>query len=580
MAAGAGAIWVANSGDGTVTRIDPRTRKAVATIGVGGSPQAIVVARGRAWVTVDARTVPSAGVAGAVAGGGTVRIDAPYDVSSMDPALSYDGESAQLLYATCAKLLNYPDRGGAAASEIVPEVAQALPSVSADGRSYTFVIRPGFRFSPPSNQAVTAQTFKDSIERTLNPRMKSPVAYVFADIAGAAAYMAGRAPHISGVVARGNTLTIRMVAPAPDLPARTTLPELCAVPSDTPIDPRGLRVIPSAGPYRVASYTPGQGIVLTRNRNYHGARPHRPQRIVMTVGVSSRHAIAQVRAGTADYALEGEIDRTDGPWLAARYGAGSRAARHGRQQYFVQAAPQLDFLALNSQRPLFASRRMRQAVNYAIDRSALARLGDEYDPLPEHVTEDYLPPGIPGYGDVRGYPLRPDVRRARALAGHHRGATAVLWTCDFAPCQQQAQIVKTDLAAIGIRLVIETFPDQTLNAKLASAHAPFDIAWLGWIPDYPDPGAMLNVLLSSGTVLPKFQDARSRAQLAVAASLGGTKRYLAYGRLDRALVRDAAPFVAFGNQSGHELFSARMGCQVYGVYGADLGNLCVRKGAR
>jgi YVTN family beta-propeller protein len=577
VATGGGGVWVANSGDGTVTRIDPRTAKPVATIRVGGSPQQIAVARGRAWVTVDARTVPGAQAA---ASGGTVRIDAPSDVTSMDPALSYDNESAQLLQATCAKLLNYPDRSGAAGSELIPEVAQSLPSVSADGRSYSFVIRRGFRFSPPSDQAVTAQTFKDSIERTLSPQMKSPVASEYRDIAGAAAYMAGRASHISGVVVRGNTLTIRLIAPAPDLPARTAQPALCAVPSDTPIDPRGVRVIPSAGPYRVASYTPGQGIVLTRNPNYHGARPHRPQRIVMTVGVSSRRAVAQVQAGTADYALEGEVGRADGPRLAARYGAGSRAARHGRQRYFAEPEAQLDFLALNSQRPLFASRRMRQAVNYAIDRSALARLGDEFDPLPEHVTEDYLPPGIAGYGDVRGYPLRPDLRRARALVGGRRGATAVLWTCDYTPCPQQAQIIKTDLAAIGIGLVTKAFPDQTLDAKVARAHAPFDIAWQGWLPDYLDPDAMLNALLSGGTVLPAFQDVGARAQLAAAARLGGTKRYLAYGRVDSELVRDAAPFVAFGNGSTHELFSARMGCQVYGVYGADLANLCVRNGAR
>ena len=79
----------------------------------------------------------------------------------------------ELLYATCAQLVNYPDKAGPAGSQLTAEVAQSLPTRSADGRTYTFKIRPGFRFSPPSNQPVTAQTFKDSIERTLNPRMDS-----------------------------------------------------------------------------------------------------------------------------------------------------------------------------------------------------------------------------------------------------------------------------------------------------------------------------------------------------------------------------------------------------------------------
>ena len=95
----------------------------------------------------------------------------------------------------------------------MPEAAQSLPTRSADGKSYTFTIRRGFRFSPPSNESVTAQTFKYTIERTLTPRMRSPLAPEFRDIVGASAYMAGKATHISGVVAHRNALTIRLTAP-------------------------------------------------------------------------------------------------------------------------------------------------------------------------------------------------------------------------------------------------------------------------------------------------------------------------------------------------------------------------------
>ena len=199
VSVGAGSVWVANSGDGTVTRIDPATNKTIATIAVGGSPQAITVVGGRAWVTVDAQTL---GAGGRASEGGTARLDTFYDIGSMDPAVSYETLSSQLLYATCAKLLNYPDRAGLAGSQLVPEVAQSLPARSADGKSYTFAIRSGFRFSPPSTERVTAQTFKATIERTLNPAMKSPIAREFADIVGADAYMAGKTFDIAGVTAK------------------------------------------------------------------------------------------------------------------------------------------------------------------------------------------------------------------------------------------------------------------------------------------------------------------------------------------------------------------------------------------
>ena len=96
----------------------------------------------------------------------------------------------------------------------------------------------------------------------------------FDDIVGVPAFIAGQTDHIAGVIADGDMLTIRLTEPAPDLLVRLAQPFFCAVPTDTPIDPEGLRAIPSAGPYQVASYTPGQGVVLTLNPNYHGNRPH------------------------------------------------------------------------------------------------------------------------------------------------------------------------------------------------------------------------------------------------------------------------------------------------------------------
>jgi peptide/nickel transport system substrate-binding protein len=557
-----------------VTRIDPKTEKAIATIDVGGSPQAITVAGGRAWVTVDAQTIPSAGPASV----GRARVDSPVDVDYTDPALAYTPLSWQVLYATCAKLLNYPDKAGLAGSQLVPEVAQSLPDRSADGKSYTFTIRQGFRFAP--NEPVTAQTFKRTIERTLNPAMKSPAASESADIVGAGAYMAGRAAHITGITARANTLKIRLRSPAPNLLARLAEPFFCAVPSNTPTEPQGERAIPSAGPYRVTSYTPRQGVLLTRNPNYHGSRPHRLAQIELRVGIPGQRAIAQVEADTADYAVDGDVDSADAATLAARYGPGSPAAKSGRQQYFVNPQPETDFLALNTHRPLFADMRLRRAISYAIDRAALARLGNAGDPLPEHPTDHYLPPGVPGYRDIHIYPRTADLAKARQLAKGHTGATAVLYTCEGLVCAQQAQIITTDLAAIGLRVVVKAFQAPVLFTRLATPGEPFDISYASWMADYPDPQAVLDALLEDRSNFPPFDDPSYRAKLGAAARLIGPERYLSYARLDADLARNAAPLVAYGNASSHELFSARMGCQIHGVYGIDLAALCIKRSAR
>ncbi len=169
------------------------------------------------------------------------------------------------------------------------------------------------------------------------------------------------------------------------------------------------------------------------------------------------------------------------PSGSPRATAGSAAAKRGRQQYFVGAGPQLDLFALNTHRSLFADPRLRRAANCAIDRARLARLGDEYAPLPEPPTDHYLPPGLPGYAKLHIYPFSPDVAKARRLAAGRTRTTAVLYTCNVTPCDQQAQIVKTDLAAIGIRLTVKAFTDATLYAKAATPGEPFDVAWLGWL---------------------------------------------------------------------------------------------------
>ena len=95
-------------------------------------------------------------------------------------------------------------------SQLVPEVARSLPTLSPDGRTYTFTIRPGFRFSPPSNESVTAATFKYSIERSVDSRMNGTAPAYLGDIVGVKAFRAGKTRHIAGIRARGDTLTIRL----------------------------------------------------------------------------------------------------------------------------------------------------------------------------------------------------------------------------------------------------------------------------------------------------------------------------------------------------------------------------------
>ena len=183
---------------------------------------------------------------------------------------------------------------------------------------------------------------------------------------------------------------------------------------------------------------------------------------------------------------------------------------------------------------------------------------------------------MPGYRDARVYPLTPDLAKARALA-KGAGRTAVLYTCDLSPCAQQAQILKNDLAAIGLQVKVSAFPVLTMFARVRRPGEPVDIASVGWIANYPDPADMLPSMLEDSTIFPTFNNTTYQRRLADTGRLTGPRRYLAYGKLDIDLARNAAPLLAFGNSSSSDFFSARIGCQTYGSpYGLDLAALCLR----
>ena len=569
------ALWVANGRDGTVMRLDPRSGEVEKKIRLGGTPNAFASAGEHVWVSLAPAPPRS------VAAGGVARLTTENLFGSLDPAFPV---FPQLGYATCANLVTYPDKPAPEGSRIVPEVAEAVPSATAGGTTYTFKIRRGFRFSPPSNEAVTALTFKSTIERVTNPRMKSPLAELYSGIVGYRAYVSGKARAISGIVARRGTLTIRLMRPDGGFLANLADGTACAVPRDTPADPGGINEIPSAGPYYIASYTPRQQLVLRRNPNYRGDRPHRLDEIVITIGVDPARAVEQIEAGKVDYALDGVGEA--GARLRSAYGPGSEAAKAGHQQYFISEAPGMRYLHMNTSRPLFSQVRLRRAVNYAIDRSALGAQGRRFGQGVfdgGRPTDDYLPRSIPGAADFNLYSVSgPDLARAKHLAGRMH-ATAIMYTTNLPLWQQEAQIIRRNLKPLGIDVQVKEFPIGDYFTRLGRRGEPFDLAVSGWYFGSTDPIRMLKIFDGStiratgNTNFSYFNDPAFNRKLAAVAKLSGATRYRAAGRLALEVARDTAPVAAITTTASLDFFSTRIGCQVYQpVYGMDLAALCLR----
>jgi DNA-binding SARP family transcriptional activator/ABC-type transport system substrate-binding protein len=525
---GDGALWVTNDILGTVTRIDPQT-DATRDYHVG---HLVTITTSRNLVAVDVSPTYLDLVAALKGQVLQVRFSQDW-IDDPDPAVGGQPGAnewpwlQQLLYATTARLLTYRDAPAPGGWRLVPEIAASLPAVSPDGRTYTFRIRHGYRFSPPSNQPVTAQTFKYSIERALSPTLgnNAPAVAVASDIVGVDAYRARRSAHVTGIRVRGDALSITLTRPAPDLPERMALAYFAPVPVGTPVVVNGLRdPIPSAGPYYLTHNQGGVVAIVRRNPNYHGHRPRHLDAIVYSPQPNVGEDIAAIDAGKADYIAE------PGPAVSGGQLARGYAQSEGsRRRYFTTPLLAIDELAFNTTHGVLRSARLRRAVNLALDRPALAAaLGDQ-------ATDRYLPPGIPGYRQQHVYPLTgPDAGHARALSGTVR-EPVTLNVCAQPSCLEVGSIVAADLGRIGIRTVVRHYAgDIAPLTKRPGA----DIVLARAFAPYPDPVAALRAALGH----------RYATRLDAIAQLDRSRRMAAAEKLEHELLSQEAPPRPSGSQ--------------------------------
>jgi peptide/nickel transport system substrate-binding protein len=481
------------------------------------------------------------------------------DFPSLDPALAQTQQAWELEYATCGKLVNYPPRSGYRGTRLVPDLAAALPRISPDRLTYTFTIRSGRRLS--NGDPVTAASFARAFERARSEELLSPAAPYLREVAG--------------WQARGQTLTIRLKTVAPDFTQRLALPYFCAVPTWAPN--HQVDDLPSAGPFEIANYHRGRSLRLRRNPYYRGPRRPSVSAILYQFGAFGSQIRLELEQGSADY---GQISPAAFQALTSKFGG-------DRKHLFVVQQPVVAYLALNTQRPLFRDNpALRRAVNYALDRPDLARLFGQGGAVP---TDEYLPPGFPGYESKHVYPVGlPNLAAARRLArGHLRGGHAVFLSCGSQDCNDRAVVVADSLKKIGLHVRIDSAPGLGQFTLATVKGTRFDIADVITRPDYGDPYALVDKLLDSrvirdagNTNISYFESTRFDRSIDAAQQLTGIARDRAYGRLGLAVARTEAPLAAYAVLNARVFVSARVGCVTYQpVYGLDLAGVCLRAGS-
>ena len=517
--------------------------------------------------------------------GGTIKIALAGNIDYLDPALAYYQSTWQIEYSTCVKLTNYPDLPGDAGRVITPEAASALPTISADGLTYTYTV-PAGKFKFNTGEPVTAATFQHALERDLNPKQASYFGAVFLApfIKGASDYKGKPGEHVSGITVSGDQLTIHTTQKDGSMVQKLSTPFACAIPNDTPVDPKGVHTIAGAGPYYISDFTPNRSIVLKKNPNYTGDRPAYADEIDYSqLTIDPNQGTLEAKNGELDYINDAVVPAQNAQ-LNAQYGPNGTAG--GPQRFYVTPAAVVSYLALNTARPTFKDELVRQAVNWAINRKAILQPSGYGAGVP---ADKYLPPQISGSSEEQSiYPLdSSDLTKAKALM-QQAGAsnlTAVLYTCNQPPCPDRAAIIQQELKQIGIDVQIKEFDRGVQFTKEGQKGEPFDIADEGWIADYYDAYDFINILLNGETIpetggnnFSYFNDPTFNKRMDEANQLTGSQRDQTYGQLATDLAKGPAPWASRSFGTNIEFFGPRIGCAVNDALaqGFHLNTMCIR----
>jgi peptide/nickel transport system substrate-binding protein len=441
--------------------------------------------------------------AGAVKGG-TLTILANSAFGVADPAQNYTLEEWQLLIDTHDGLAQFQRVGGVPGTKLVPDLATSIPTPTGGGKTYTFTIRRGIKFS--NGQTLKPSDFVTTFERQFT--VPGPTSF-YASIVGASKCSAKHCDLSQGVVADDSayTLTIHLTAADPEFIDKLALPFAYVVPASTSMKLTGNNVPPGTGPYMWKSYNPNSAAVLVRNPHFHvwsaAAQPAGyPNEIVEKYGQTISDEVTAVENGQADEVFDGDVIPADrlNELNSPKYAS----------QVHVNPLTADWYMALNTKRPPFNNLLARQAINFAADRSAYVKIAG--GPSLAVPTCQILPPGFPAYHAYCPYTAgsdhtkwtAPDLAKAKQLVKQSgtAGMKVVVNSATDETDKALAQQMVSDLNAIGYKASTQllTASIQYPFIQNSSNLGKWNVAWSAWYQDYPAPSDFLNVLLGCGNI--------------------------------------------------------------------------------
>jgi peptide/nickel transport system substrate-binding protein len=467
--------------------------------------------------------------------GGNLTYLAAGDVDYLDTGQTYYTFGYMVAYATNRMLYSFKPTDSI---HPVPDLATGEPEISADNKTITVHIKPGIKYAPPVNRAVTTKDIKYAFERAFSKEVPSGYAGAyFSSIVGTPDKPnSGDIKPISGIETPDDTTIVfklktaeaPLVSQALVMPITTPVPEEYASKWDKSTPSKFDQYQSFTGPYmvkndpttgKVTGRVPGKSIEIVRNPNWDAKTDYRPAYLDSIKIEQGNDDLATA----SRRALNGQstvcCDAGSPPAQVLK-----QALSRQKDQVVFVASGGTRYISMNTTVKPFDNINLRKAIIAASDRNALrltrggAILGD--------IANGWIPPGIPGFEEAGGLKQNEDLdylknpqgdpavaKKYMDLAakdglpiknGKWTGGEKVLTIATNAdPGKKTAEVFQGQMEQLGFKLNFRIVPQDTLYTKFLGVPKQ-KVALgpnVGWFKDFADPQSMLDATFNGKNIL-------------------------------------------------------------------------------
>lgn len=413
-----------------------------------------------------------------------------------------------------------------------------MPTVSPDGKTLTFMLRPGVKFH--NGREMTADDVKWSWERCLLPATASWGSSYLAPVVGAKAVGSGKTKTLDGFeVVDAKTFKVHLESP------NFTFLDACCLPVTAPVPREEVQRLGSKfgktpvgwGPYRVVSYDEaGQRAHLVKFEEYFYKGLPYADEVEMRWGINAQSLMLQLKGGDIDVMGDGVPVSLLGS-----------AQKDPSFSPLMKDVPVLgDYvIRLNCTSPPLSNPKVRQALNWAVNRDDLVKI--LYGAMTTNSKP--FPAGIAEYTSTfSGYGYDP--AKAKQLlqeAGYAAGFGLTVLLDPTEPGANMCQVVQEQLAAVGVKVKLQSMASTAIYSLAGSGK--FSAYYDFWYMVQPTPADWVDTLYVTGASsdYTRFSNPEvDRLATQADASFDVTKRNEIYARIEQ-IIGENPPCVFLGD---------------------------------